>query len=526
MDKLAQALAAMKQRQMTHNIDPRYAEAEKLKRQVFIGGDDYQPGLPDFHAFAQQGAEGYLSGLRGADREGNELLNIERLANLLPMAGEGAALIPVKAPMGALASALGNLKVGRRTSADDGAIKNTSKALAEKPDALPENSNPDPTDFNNVLDLKTMEMGLKPENRRQPSGENPLFDTSAASYQDKKFMPPQHELPVPRAPEGKALPKNDRARSLVDNMDAVADIIAEKAKPGLGTPAQYFYHTGPIKKKMIDIGLPEKEVDKWLEDFAQYWAATSPRTQTQPNLLNSTMAMAKDKLGIPLSPPRNSAGGAGLNEKGYPMIIGEGGIHGQLLERVRTGKGIDHNTNTKPATFGANTAGNLQGVTVDTHAIRGALLALNEVSPGSIAKGFISPKHQAEYAKDPASFKSSWLEDTLGSQMIDGTKMQTEYAVFSDLYKKVAERLNVSPAEAQSLAWFGSGDETNLGSELKTVVQLLDDRIDVTSQMTGWSKEDVLRKLVNRTIPLASLMTGAYVGTNGLAEALADGDTR
>ena len=60
--------------------------------------------------------------------------------------------------------------------------------------------------------------------------------------------------------------------------------------------------------------------------------------------------------------------------------------------------------------------------------------------------------------------------------------------------------------------------------EPKTIVELLDDRIDVTAQLTGMSKEEVFKKFMQGSIPLASfggltlLDTGAMLqegGTDG-----------
>ena len=81
--------------------------------------------------------------------------------------------------------------------------------------------------------------------------------------------------------------------------------------------------------------------------------------------------------------------------------------------------------------------------------------------------------------------------------------MQTEYAPFSDVYSRAAEILGVSPAEAQSMGWFGSGDKTGLMSEVKSIPTLLNDRIDVTSQLLGIPKEEVFKLLIQRKIPLA-----------------------
>lgn len=360
----------------------------------------------------------------------------------------------------------------------------------------------------NVLRLKADQMRLKPADRIQPSGKDPLFETTPEAY--GRLLPEQKETPVPRAPEGAKLPLGDRSRIIVEKTPEIAQKLAERMKPFLGTPAQYFYNTGPLIEKAKSLGVPEDVARQQLKKFALNYAATSPRTKTEPNLRSASIVTAKETRGINYDEVIGP-GGDGINEKGYPMIIqhatpGKGvGIHRKLIDDVRAG-GINYNTNPKPATFAENIMGNLEGVTVDTHAIRGALDALNEISPGSIPDGFIEKEFRAQYKADPSSFDPATMPiDTLGDQKVNGVKMQTEYAVFSDLYKEAAKILNVPPAEAQALAWFGTGDKTGLASELKTIVELIDDRVDVTAQALNRPKEDVFLDFFSGKIPLMSL---------------------
>jgi len=368
-----------------------------------------------------------------------------------------------------------------------------------------------------VLDIRAAQMDLAVKDRIKPSGENPLFDLSPESY--TKTLPEQKQTPVPRRPEGsdKPLPKGDRGREVNESVDAIAERLAERMKPWLGTEAQYFYHTGPIVDKAMSMGFKKEEVYDWMKEFADAYAATSPRTETAQNIRNATLVMTKRHLGIELDEIIGKGSG-GINEKGYPMMIGDSGIHRQLTEATQNG-GINPNTNPKPATFAENVYGNLDGVTVDTHAIRGALDAMNEINPGSIPIDYIKPKFRDQYKADPLSLNpANMIDDSMGSQMIDGTKMQTEYAVFSDIYRLTAEKLGVSPAEAQSMGWFGSGDSTGLASELKSVARLLDERIDVTAQAMNESKESVFKKLLNKEIPVLSLFgaaTGAGLMSGG-----------
>ena len=374
-------------------------------------------------------------------------------------------------------------------------------------------------ELNQVLNVMAEQMKVPPKDRVQPSGSGSIFELTPEAYERIKFE--QKETPVPRAPEGKKLPLNNRGAALVDMSDRISDVLAERAKPYIGNNVQFFYHTGPLIEKAVALGIPENEARKQLKMFALNYAATSPRTQTEPNLKNASLVSAKQNAGIDVR-EIVGPGGEGINEKGYPMIINEGGLHLKLIGDA-AGDGIDFNVNPKPATFAENVSGNLAGVTVDTHAIRAVLDAMNEIEPGSIPIEFIGGKtaaitkqNQAKYLADPSSFNAAnMVKDTLSSQKIDGVSMQTEYAVFSDIYKMVAEKIGVQPAEAQSLSWFANGNKTGLGSAPKTIVELIEDRIDVTAQLLGQTKDEVFKKFMQGSVPLLSIGGGMALMETG-----------
>ena len=359
-----------------------------------------------------------------------------------------------------------------------------------------------------VLKKRAEEMKLPTNKRTMPSGQNPLFDTSDEAYQ--KLEVEQKETPVPRKTEDQVYPLNNRAKAIEDKADAIADALAKKIIPFKGRNIQYFYNTSPIIKKAIELGIPRETAIEQLMKFGKNYASTSPRTMTDQNLRNASLVATKENIGVDLNKILGP-GGDGVNEKGYPMMINPGGIHKKLIDASRA-EGISFDTNPKPATFAENVAGNLEGVTVDTHAIRAVIDVMNELEPGSVPIEWIGGKtakktkqFQEMYKNDPSSLDvSTMVRDTLETQALNKVSKQTEYAVFSDVYKKVAEKAGVKPAEAQSLSWFANGEKTGLASEPKTIVELLDDRIDVTSQLTGMSKEDVFKKFMQGSIPLAS----------------------
>ena len=379
-----------------------------------------------------------------------------------------------------------------------------------------------------VLNKRAEEMKLPTNKRVQPSGQNPLFDTSDEAYQ--KIEVEQKETPVPRKTEEQVYPLNNRAKAIIDKTDAIVEVLAKKIIPFKGKNIQYFYNTSPIIQKAVELGIPKETALEQFKKFATNYAVTSPRTKTDQNLRNATLIEAKQKLNVNID-ELLGPGGEGVNELGYPMMINPGGIHKKLID-VSRAEGLNFDTNPKPSTFAENVTGNLEGVTVDTHAIRAVIDVMNELEPGSVPIEWIggknadmTKKYREMYKKDPKSLDVSiMVADTLKSQSLNKVKKQTEYAVFSDLYKKVAEKAGVKPAEAQSLSWFANGDRTGLESDPKTIVELLEDRIDVTSQLTGMSKEEVFKKFMQGSIPLASaggltlLDTGAMIQEGGADE--------
>jgi hypothetical protein len=399
--------------------------------------------------------------------------------------------------------------------------REVSAELDNLVDAMPpagSNGGPPLVGLLDALNARAAQMDLKPADRIQPA-------SGGSGFIDRDYQTPAPgevfddlAAAYPRNPDPTAaLPKNDRARVLVDRREEIAEALARRieATGQMDADTRYFYHSdGPLYRAARAAGLSDEGAQAYLRDLSNNIAATSPRTQVEDNLRNATLVMAKDAQGVPFRDVIGAGttrpdGTPGISERGYPMMTGSGGIHGNLLDDVAETGTINTLTNPKPATFGPNLAGNRTGVTVDTHAIRGTLQTLNEIEPGAVPEGFILPQHRDAYAADPTTLTPDMIDDTLASQMVgprgDTTRMQTEYPVFADIWHDAADRLGVSPAEAQSMGWFGFGDQTNLGSARATPVDIFDERLSVTAQALGVPVDEAARLVFNRQVPLLSV---------------------
>ena len=355
-----------------------------------------------------------------------------------------------------------------------------------------------------VVDIRAEQMKLPIKDRVQPSGEqffNRNYKTQTAD---------QTEIETPSIDETKPFPKNNRAKKLESFSDQIAAAIANKLKDKVGSNEQFFYNTQPLIDKATELGIPEDVAKKQLKKLSRNYAATSPKSATEENLRSASLISAKQSANIPVDSVIGpgtvdpKTGTKGISEKGYPIMISPGGTHRKLIDAVAA-EGLNVNTQPKPFTFAKNVEGNLNGVTVDSHAIRAVIFVLNDLKPGKVPVEFILPKFQKQYKKNPTQLTFDMIDVSFATQARNKVLYKPEYKIFSDIYKKVANNLSIKPAEAQALTWFNYGDRTGLVSKPKTFVDILEERIDVTAQLTNDSKENVFKQFMQGTLPLLSL---------------------
>ena len=126
-----------------------------------------------------------------------------------------------------------------------------------------------------------------------PEAERGVFKTTPEAYAETTQLVPQisikDRLPGPLA--GEKLPLKGRADPIVENTEAIAERIAQRLEPMVkqGDERLKFYHTAPVIRGLEQYaGMSIPEANTFMRGWAGQGAATSPRTQTPPNLRNSS----------------------------------------------------------------------------------------------------------------------------------------------------------------------------------------------------------------------------------------------
>jgi hypothetical protein len=367
-------------------------------------------------------------------------------------------------------------------------------------------ANPDPGDIH-----KVMEVARAYGRKGWPTAEREVFKTTPEAYAETTSLVPQISIKdrLPGPLPGEALPNKGRADIIVQNTDAIANRIAERLDPMVraGDERLKFYHTGPVIRGLERYGeMPVGDANLFMRNWAGQGAATSPRTQTPPNLRNSSYLTYLRESGNPLTPERYAAEG---NTPGFPMM----GMHVDLADKFARGA-ENALTNPKPTTFRENWSGNLRDVTGDTHNIRSTLYEMDQLHPGSLPRGwFTSDKAYAKYRSDGfQAVDPGDIADTLGDKTVKGIRRQSEYLPMTEPWYRAAQKLGIAPAEGQSGGWFSYGGITGLQSPPKTIPNLLNDQVDATAKALNVPPEKVVQWWSRGQIPLAGIGGAAMMG--------------
>ena len=401
-----------------------------------------------------------------------------------------------------------------------------------------------------VLDFRASQMRLPRSQRIQARPEDQLFAPArfdrpleagpASAAQDLEALrieniSPRQQLPGSAAKAGVA---TDLAENYASTLDRIAEELGPVARLMRGenlpdaTAAQIaaarsgeFYNMRPVYDALRSEGVPHDEAIRRIRQESQAIAGTSPRTDTEQNVLNSAFLQNRMARGLPVDQASvRAATGPG---SGYAMIYDQ---HPALTQGLLEGT-ISLAQNPKPSIFARNISGDRSAVTADVHNVRAVNMLYNDVNPGGL------PASSFDTANDYRRYREAYTPDANGNvrgmndaelreilvarpsgQDIRGQDVSTEYPIYNDITTRVSERLGLTPADTQALMWFHYGPRTGLASEAHTVPELLNQRMSITAQGLGMSPEEVMRLYSRNMIPLAGAAPAAVL--------LSDGETR
>lgn len=355
-----------------------------------------------------------------------------------------------------------------------------------------------------------------------PKGAGPLDLSSMAITPEA----PQSSLLRYVPPRGVS-PRLQRALENPDVIEGVRDSV----RRGIEMGADKWYHTEPIRQAFIkeygeDLG-PER-----FGRFMDYVAATSPRSDVSTNIRNASYYYSRE--GMPTA----------KEDLRYPYGHVAQNLHLQNAQTVQ-GPGFDVYQNPKPASFSQNLQGNLQPVTVDTHAFRN--IAMRTRDPEFLETSISVQKKSGKAAKDVSDDERELLtlaekygepgkndktivfrpqkllkegrltmEDALKIPSFWASKPRdNEYGAAERMFAQIADEFGIPPADVQAAAWAGAGKLTGLASPpTKTFPELFNERVAYTARMRGEDPADTLRMMIRGERPLLGI--GAAAGGAGI----------
>lgn len=351
-----------------------------------------------------------------------------------------------------------------------------------------------------------------------PSGAGPL-DLSS----EGRFEAPQTTFERKVPPRG-VKPRLQRALENEDVIEGIRDSI----RRGMSIGADKWYHTGAIRDAFIK-ELGEDQGAKAFTNYMDMVSATSPRSDVSTNIRNASYYYMNAEKGLPDQLP-------------YPYGHVAQNLHRQNFDTVMQ-QGYDRARNPKPEAFSANLQGNLQPVTVDTHAFRN--IGIRTRDPEFLETSISVPYKDLKTAKNvnPDDLELLTMAQKYGEISPDGKKVvfrpqklmaegklsmddavnipsfwaskpnDNEYAAAEALYTRLAKEFNISPADAQAAAWSGAGDITGLKSPaMKTFPQLFNERVLYTAKMRGEDPADTLGMMIRKEKPLLGLGAAVPMG--------------
>lgn len=309
-------------------------------------------------------------------------------------------------------------------------------------------------------------------------------------------------------------------RRLTSSLDPVVVRLARgESVPG-ATPAQIraaslaeHYNMQPALESMLDAGLSPQAAMNRLQQEATLLSATSPLTNTRAGQRSAALYGNRLALGLPI----DSAAMAAATTPGFNIMYSR---HSPLVQRAIDG-GWTLSRNSKLLTYRSALAGDRTAVPFDSNKVRNFNMMFNDVAPGVLPRASFATeagyqRYLAAYRNGRPGMTDNELLEVLarapGGQRVNGLYVPSELPFYHDILTQVADRLRLSPTQADSLLWFHFGDRTGLASPHMTQIGVLNERLAHAGAALGIPPSEAARRYWRNEIPLPLVAGTAGAG--------------
>jgi len=299
---------------------------------------------------------------------------------------------------------------------------------------------------------------------------------------------------------------NARTQDLINDPWA-EEAIRRNIERGQHMGMQEWYGTAPLKAAAAAEGLSEEEFNRMM----LHLASASQRSPVEGQIKRGSMTWFADRQGL-LAPDAPEF----TFPKGYGSLAQK-----NILENARefaAGGTLDESK--KLGRFHQNLMGNLDPVTVDVMALRGPIMATRD--PRWLANAVRSDGPNGITIERPRELFASGqmtVDDALNRPGFwEPAPKGPEYGAVEDMYRGVAQKMGIAPAESQAAAWYGSGIEAGLRSQPRTFMQAIEDRVAFTAQQRGETPLQTLAQFIRGDKPLMAIGGGGMIGYDQLRD--------
>lgn len=339
-----------------------------------------------------------------------------------------------------------------------------------------------------LLETMTPRIGngmlLVPAQPRQGFASASPHDELAGLFREG-VQPNVQQTPIPRYDPPRGTPP--RIGDLVANRD-VRDKIIENIERGIRMGGTDWLNAEPFRLAFID-ELGALEGGQRFDHFFDLVGASTALSKVRENFRNASFYYTLNGR----LPDKNP----------YPYGHRAQAMHRRNVERVWNG-GLNPLTHPKSVTMSANAKGNYLPVMIDSNIFRQAAMLsrdtrfLNTFLP---TKSGVSRNIRREYDTGLIT-----PEELTRPSYWSPAPRRNEYQAMEQYFQGIARELGMTPAQAESAAWLGGAELTELHSDpSKKLMDFIKDSLLLTAIGKNMDPSDVLRRLIRAELPLIAL---------------------